>query len=135
MRICAGGALLKDGEILLGLRSANRRLYPDTWDVFGGHCQNNESVEGTLIREFKEEIGVRPIRFEELGAFGEPDPQKYSDALYHVFAVHEWEGRPENIGREHQTIRWFRYDELQHLNLASPKYLEMFRHQNCSAAT
>ena len=46
-----------------------------------GHCEDGESVEDTLIREFQEELGVVPIRYEKLGKFEEPEPQKYGEAI------------------------------------------------------
>jgi 8-oxo-dGTP diphosphatase len=132
MRIGAGATLVKNGSVLLGLRNKQRELYPDTWDIFGGHCEEGESSEETLIRELKEEIGITPIRYEKLGVISEPNPRKYGDAHYHVFVVYEWIGELENLGGEHQRIQWFKFNELHSINLALIKYIDLFSQFACS---
>lgn len=126
MRICAGATLVKNSAVLLGLRSGLSELYPDTWDVIGGHCEAGETIEETLVRELKEELGIHPVRYEKLGTITEQNPQKYGEAQYYIFAIYEWEGEPKNLGDEHQSIQWFNGNELQAINLASTRYLELF---------
>ena len=83
MRVCAAGVLVKGDSVLLGLRSKDTSFYPDTWDVFGGHCEEGESIEQTLVRELDEELGVRAQHFEPLGVFEEPDPDRHGPGRYH----------------------------------------------------
>ena len=46
-------------EILLQYRCADKKLYPDTWDVsFAGHINAGESSIQAVIREGKEELGI-----------------------------------------------------------------------------
>lgn len=46
-------------EILLQYRCADKKLYPNTWDVsFAGHISAGESSIEALIREGKEELGI-----------------------------------------------------------------------------
>lgn len=46
-------------EILLQYRCADKKLYPDTWDVsFAGHIDAGESSIEAVIREGKEELGI-----------------------------------------------------------------------------
>ena len=59
-RICSGGILYRDGRILLAKRSCTREFYPDVWDIVGGHREEDEEPEKTLVREMQEEIGVTP---------------------------------------------------------------------------
>lgn len=48
-----------DGEILLQRRCADKKLYPNTWDVsVGGHVSTNENSINAVFRETKEELGV-----------------------------------------------------------------------------
>lgn len=46
-------------EILLQYRCADKKLYPNTWDVsFAGHISVGESSVEAVIREGKEELGI-----------------------------------------------------------------------------
>ena len=126
MRICAAGALVRGTKVLLGLRSHATTLYPDKWDVFGGHCEEGEGVEQALTRELQEELGVRPVRYEFLAMFEEPNPREHGDGQYHFFAVYEWTGEPLSLGDEHQKIRWFDISELPRIDLASELYIGLF---------
>lgn len=48
-----------NGEILLQRRCADKKLYPNTWDVsVGGHVSAKESSIDAVFRETKEELGV-----------------------------------------------------------------------------
>ena len=48
-----------NGEILLQKRSANKKLWPNRWDVtVGGHVDAGEFGRQALIRECKEELGI-----------------------------------------------------------------------------
>ena len=49
----------KDSNILLQKRSANKKLWPNLWDVtVGGHVDSGEFGRQALIRECKEELGI-----------------------------------------------------------------------------
>ena len=46
-------------EILIQYRCADKKLYPNTWDVsFAGHINAGESSAEAVIREGKEELGI-----------------------------------------------------------------------------
>ena len=66
MRICAGGLLVRGGEILLARRSEDRRFYPGVWDIIGGHSEGDETPADTLVRELEEEAGIKASRFEQI---------------------------------------------------------------------
>ena len=126
MRVTAGGTLIKDGRLLLGLRGHDKTYYPNIWDVFGGHCEPGETVEQALIREFSEELGVIPLHYQKLGVFDEPNPDQYGDGQHHFYAVYDWEGEPTNCSPEHQVIQWFTLEEFARLDLASTHYIDLF---------
>jgi 8-oxo-dGTP pyrophosphatase MutT (NUDIX family) len=55
---CAGALIVDDeGRIFIQRRSPERRLFPDTWDIVGGHLEPGEEVEEALRREVLEETG------------------------------------------------------------------------------
>ena len=121
MRRCACGVLVEDGRILLGKRSPHRGLYPNAWDMIGGHQEEGETLDQTLRRELEEEIGVTPTEFHEVAVLAERAPEVHGERAYHVFAVTAWRGPgPAMRGDEHTEIGWFTVDEALALDLADP---------------
>ena len=48
-----------EGDVLLQKRSANKKLWPNLWDITaGGHVLAGEFGTQALIREIKEELGI-----------------------------------------------------------------------------
>ncbi len=90
MKQTACAILLRDGRILLGRRTPQRRFYPDCWDVLGGHLEAGETPEQALIREVQEEAGVTPLRHRLIATLPDPDPVRNGEARYHVFIVTGW---------------------------------------------
>ncbi|PZG07051.1 NUDIX hydrolase [Micromonospora craterilacus] len=57
---CAGALIIApDGRIFFQRRSPHRRLFPNCWDIVGGHLEPGETVEEALRREVTEETGWR----------------------------------------------------------------------------
>lgn len=47
------------GELLLQLRSREKELYPNCWDIsVAGHVSAGESPEDAALREIQEEVGI-----------------------------------------------------------------------------
>ena len=127
-KICAVALLVRDSKILLGKRAHGQRLYPDVWDLPGGHLEASESPDDALIRELGEELGIVPTRFVPLGIFDELNPGKYGAHQYHVYVVTEWSGPIVNRQlHEHSEIRWVPLETAHQLDLADPRYPELFR--------
>ncbi len=61
--VCAGAIILDAaGRIFVQRRAPDRRLFPDCWDIVGGHAEAGETPEQTLRREVHEETGWRVDR-------------------------------------------------------------------------
>ena len=128
LQVCAAGILLSGNKILLGKRRADLEFYPDVWDIFGGHVENNETVEQTLLREITEELGVTPIDIIPFGVLHQRESSRDEDYEYHLYVVAKWIGTPKNIAdEEHSEVRWFEIANALHLKLAHPKYHEIFK--------
>ncbi|WP_225825999.1 NUDIX hydrolase [Streptomyces naphthomycinicus] len=55
-----GAVVLNDaGEAFAQKRGPHRRLFPDTWDIVGGHVEAGETLLEALAREIEEETGWR----------------------------------------------------------------------------
>jgi 8-oxo-dGTP pyrophosphatase MutT (NUDIX family) len=113
-----------DKEVLLGLRSPSKIVRPGCWDLIGGHVHEGEGLEDALIREAREEVPVEPVQFRRIAIFREPQPERYGDALHHVYSVTSWRGGdPTNNSAEHTELRWFSIHELRLIkNIADHRY-------------
>ncbi|MFF1926141.1 NUDIX hydrolase [Streptomyces sp. NPDC058221] len=49
----------RDGAAFAQRRSPDRQLFPDTWDIVGGHVESGETLLEALAREVAEETGWR----------------------------------------------------------------------------
>jgi 8-oxo-dGTP diphosphatase len=98
------------------------------WDIVGGHWMEGETPEQTLVRELGEELGVVPMEHHLLAVLREPKPELNGESSYYVFLVTEWNGMPRNLCEdEHSELAWINLDEIDKLELASPRYFTLFR--------
>src|SRR5512134_3882963 len=103
--------IVQSQRILLGRRSAARRLYPDVWDLFGGHVEPGEEPDRTLARELQEELGITPAQWKFLETLTFPlpaqDEEPADELTVHLYLVTAWTGTPVNRQpEEHSEIRW-----------------------------
>jgi len=58
---CAGALVVDDGgRIFFQRRSPHRKLFPNVWDIVGGHLEPGETVNDGLIRQIAED-GFRSL--------------------------------------------------------------------------
>ncbi|MER6134315.1 NUDIX domain-containing protein [Streptomyces sp. NPDC001815] len=106
------------GEAFAQKRSLDRRLFPDTWDIVGGHVEAGESLLEALAREIEEETGwrLRHVR-QFLGTMtwtGDDGAGLRHEADYLV----EVDGELDNPALEwskHSAYAWFGPDGLGRL--------------------
>lgn len=119
--------IVESGKILLGKRAESRQLYPDVWDMFGGHVEPGEATDQTLVRELQEELGITPTQWKFMETLTLPLPAHADDLIAHLYLVTGWEGTPLNRQpEEHSTIDWFTYAQAIELPLADAIYPELF---------
>jgi mutator protein MutT len=120
--------LLRADRILLVRRSPRRKAYGGTWSFPGGHVEHQETLEEALVREVREEVGVRPISFVSLGTIEDPNTAPDDPVMYHMYAVRSWEGgEPRLLGKEHTELRWFSPESASKLEgLALEEYRPLF---------
>ena len=123
--------IVQSQKILLGKRSAERKLYPDVWDMFGGHVEPGEATDQTLVRELQEELGITPTQWTFLETLTMPlptqDGEPADDLVAHIYLITAWTGMPVNRQpEEHSVIDWFSQAQANELPLADPIYPELF---------
>lgn len=115
-----------NNEILLIRRKGKVR-----WERPGGRVEMNESVSDALVREVKEETGikveiVRFVNFQEVTAFDQGE--HWIDFCYHARYVKD---EPRVMEPEvHAEMGWFRFDNLPELSAYTHKAIEEFLKQS-----
>ncbi|MBO1908180.1 NUDIX domain-containing protein [Microvirga sp. 3-52] len=119
-----GALIVRDGMLLLGRRSAEKAICPDTWDVIGGHVEAGETFEDALLREVEEEIGIRPLGYDKHSRH--PLPQ---GGVLVLLQIVNWAGgEPRLRNDEHVELRWFPiHAACTMTHLAAPEYVSIFR--------
>ncbi|GAB1643989.1 NUDIX hydrolase [Krasilnikovia sp. MM14-A1259] len=59
LRVAGALVVGDDGRFFFQKRSPQRKLFPNTWDIVGGHVEPGETLEAALRREVTEETGWR----------------------------------------------------------------------------
>lgn len=114
--------LVAGGRGLLVHRNPGRLVYPDVWDIPGGHIEAGETPEQAARRELAEEVGVNATDLQWI------DVRVNTPAETHVFATHRWEGEPTNLSpEEHDALGWFTPEEADGLRLAVPEVREILQ--------
>ena len=120
------GLFRADDRVLLCHRRSDRRWYPDVWDLPGGHVDDGEDPRQALVRELREELGVRVDR-----------PRNAPDAVItdddagfelSIWLVDSWHGEIVNAAPdEHDDVRWFTAEDTDALSLADTRYAVVLR--------
>jgi len=103
-----------DGRLFIQRRSPTRKLFPDTWDIVGGHLEPGETLDEALRREVEEETGWRVSVV--LGTIGE---YRYlgNDGLERLetdflIRVDGDLSRPRLEAGKHTAYKWITRDEI-----------------------
>lgn len=79
------------------------------WEFPGGKVEREESLEGALRRELKEELGIVPFDAQEITRYQYSYPGKQPIQLI-FFSVGDFSGDPEN--HVFENIEWSRRRDL-----------------------
>ncbi|CAM3636914.1 NUDIX domain-containing protein [Nocardioides zeicaulis] len=116
----SAGALVRDGRVLLALRSPHKLAFPGAWDLPGGVVEAGEPPVEALVRELREELAVdvapasaSPLCEVTVVPDGGP-------VRLRAWLVDTWRGEPVNAAPdEHDALGWFAVDDLPPLAHAS----------------
>ena len=123
-------------KVLLQQRSANKRLWPNLWDITaGGHVLAGELGYQAVIRETKEEIGI-DISKEELEFIGAITSEDIKGDIVNrhfneYYIVHK-DINTQNIilqKEEVQNIKWFNKEEI--INKVQNNYEDLTDKTGC----
>jgi mutator protein MutT len=111
----AGICIDKDNKVLIGKR-IKKGTIGNTWEFPGGKNRWGETVEDTLKREFKEELGVDIEVKEELATHDFEN----KGVSYHLKAhrIVLKEDNPEFTLLVHTELKWEDFDKLDNYDFA-----------------
>lgn len=107
-----------DGRVFIQRRSPTRKLFPDTWDIVGGHLEPGESLDEALRREVEEETGWQvSIVLATIGEhryFGEDGLERLETDF--LIRVDGDLARPRLEAGKHTAWKWITRDEVDVLD-------------------
>ena len=114
-------AIITSGDKLL----LERRRDSDTWGLVGGGSKKYEELIDTIVREVREELGLRipKERFQKLAVYGEPGRiAAYRDGsiwrmVIGVYRLDLPEDTVLRISAESRELRWFTREELKNISI------------------
>ncbi|MDP3026269.1 MAG: NUDIX hydrolase [Nanoarchaeota archaeon] len=112
-----GGVIEHDGKILL-LHRQDHKPEGNTWGGPSGKIESNETPEKAVIREIKEETGIK-IGERQLKSYGKLFVHYPNyDFIYYLFYI-KLENLPEIKieNKEHKNFIWVRPEEALKMNL------------------
>lgn len=99
--------LIKDNKVLVTkYKEGNRK--EGYYDIPGGKIEEGETPEETVIREMKEETGLKVKKLKYKGNMIIEYPNRIFD--FDVFITNESEGKPQEF--EENTSKWIEINEL-----------------------
>ena len=119
-----GGAVVKDGKLLL-VRRASRRGRGN-WQIPGGFVEQDETMEQAVVREVQEEAGVTARVQGVLGIRNRYDPDS-DNSTYVILALSPVEGEPTPDEHEVDMAGYFSLEEIDALEQVPPINREVAR--------
>ena len=120
--IGVGGAVVKDGRLLL-VRRASRRGRGN-WQVPGGFIEPDEAIEDAVVREVREEANITSKVVGVLGLRNRYDPD-VGNSMYVVLLLHPVSGEPKPDDKEVDRAEYFTLDEIKALDQVPAVNLEI----------
>lgn len=115
-----GVMIFKDGKVLIGKRYSSHGV--GTWAFVGGHLEYGESFEKCVLREIKEECGVKVknISFQCVGNI-----KKYNKHYVLIGFIADWKsGEPKSLEPDKTADwQWFSLNKLPTLLFEASKVM------------
>jgi 8-oxo-dGTP diphosphatase len=112
-------ALISDaeGRCLVIRRVPDSKFWPGQWDLPGGKIDQGETFDQALLREAREETGlkIRLTRFVGASAWELPHVQVVFVVMAAVI-----DGGTLGMSKEHEEYKWISMTELKSLDLVDP---------------
>ena len=95
-----------------------RKLHWKGWEFPKGGIEKGEKIKETLLREVKEETGLKPINIKKFNISGEykykkelPDRDSFIGQTYSLYSAEIKKTKIKIDKKEHSAYKWAKYDE------------------------
>ena len=97
----------QDNEILLLKRDSNSKFSAGKYDLPGGHIEENESLKDSVLREIKEETGLKTVFGEIIDVVEFPEnSQMFKDEKRGIRAICYSDSKEVELSVEHEEYLW-----------------------------
>ena len=107
--------VLKRGEEILLHKRINTRHENGNYGMVSGHLDGNETVQGGIAREAKEEAGIviAPEKLKVIHVMHNKAAPPYGEYLNVFLTTSVWEGEPKNMEPDRcSDLAWFPVHQL-----------------------
>lgn len=112
-KVYTSGILVRNGKILIIKRNYDAPRFANMWDTVGGHLKSDEFAEECMLREAKEEIGLK-VRIKKAGKVLEFN-DKYGRSVSIPFLI-ESDSDKVKLNYEHRDYKWVYPNEIKNYN-------------------
>lgn len=106
------------GELLIHKRAESKKLHPGFWDItVGGHVHSGETYEDAAKRELREELGINPIKFFEIGKWiGRPNASNPLERLIVKIFLVKFDSNVEALEFDKKEISQIRLIKISEMD-------------------
>lgn len=122
-RLIVAAVIKNVDKILLGQKPKSKGPYPDTWHIPGGGINiENENCEDAILREIKEETGLKVKNLQRIAWDTDVEPDKNGDVTYYIFLqfVSDLAGGKLRAGDDMKHFEWVNIKNISNYNLNKP---------------
>ena len=119
MQITSNAVFIKNRKILFEKRRKDEDNYAGFWALPGGHKRKTESPKQTLIREMKEELGIRIKKMRYIGRFEDIDPTSKRKYSHHYYLCLDYLGEIKKT-KEQEKLKWVKFGKIKDLKTTKP---------------
>ena len=107
--------ILKNKNKFLVSQRPLSTIFANFWEFPGGKLENNESFQNAIIRELKEELGIRVNKKNLINLDVITHAYKKNEiTILSIFFLKKWSGTID--AREGQKIEWLNIAQIKKLN-------------------
>lgn len=110
--LLAVGCIVRDGKIFIAKRAKTKGMFPDRYELIGGHLELGEQPQEALVREVKEELGIDVTVGQPVHAFTEQVGEVFYMEVIYICYLKNPTDEPTLDSAEHSEAHWITVEEI-----------------------